>query len=161
MDKILTLLRSLNRENWKQTLFQFIKFGLVGVSNTVISYGVEMLGYYVLFKNVAWMQGVKIFVVSLLAFVISVTNSYYWNSRYVFKTEGVQTYKTHAVRYVKTFLCYSVTGLILSPVLKMALQGVGIPYWLTSMLVLVVSVPLNYVMNKLWAFKEETTSEAR
>ena len=32
-------------------LIQFIKFGLVGVSNTAISYGVEMLCYYVLFKN--------------------------------------------------------------------------------------------------------------
>lgn len=161
MEKLLHMLRSLNRDNWKETLVQFIKFGLVGASNTLISYGVEMLGFYVLFRNVTWNSNVKIFMVSLLAFVVSVTNSYYWNSRYVFKTEGVQTFKTHAVRYVKTFLCYSVTGLILSPALKMALQEVGIPYWLTSMLVLVVSVPLNYVMNKLWAFKEKTTSEAR
>lgn len=161
MEKILHMLWSLNRDNWKETLVQFIKFGLVGVSNTLISYGVEMLGFYALFRNVTWNSNVKIFVVSLLAFVVSVTNSYYWNSQYVFKTEGVQTFKTHAVRYVKTFLCYGVTGLILSPVLKMALQGVGIPYWLTSMLVLVVSVPLNYVMNRLWAFKEEATNEAR
>ena len=32
-------------------LVQFIKFGLVGVSNTLISYAVEMLGYYVLFSR--------------------------------------------------------------------------------------------------------------
>lgn len=159
MEKILQILRSLNRDNWKENLIQFIKFGLVGVSNTLISYGVEMLGFYVLFRNATWNGNVKIFVVSLLAFVVSVTNSYYWNSRYVFKTGAAQNFKSHAVRYIKTFLCYSVTGLILSPALKMAIQRVGIPYWLTSMLVLVVSVPLNYVMNKLWAFKEEATVE--
>ena len=33
---------------------QFIKFGLVGVSNTLISYGIDMLGYYVVFKNTAF-----------------------------------------------------------------------------------------------------------
>lgn len=154
MEKLLELLRSLNRENWKQTLIQFIKFGLVGVSNTAISYAVEMLGYYVLFRNVVWKESVKIFVVSLLAFVISVTNSYYWNSKYVFKTEGKQSVRTHLIRYTKTFLCYSVTGLILSPLLKIVMQNIGIPYWLTSILVLIVSVPVNYVLNRLWAFKK-------
>lgn len=159
MEKLLRLVQSINRENWKESLLQFIKFGIVGVSNTAISYAVEMVGYYVLFKNVTWNGNVKIFVVSALAFVISVTNSYYWNSRYVFRTEGKQTVKTHVVRYSKTFLCYGVTGLILSPGIKIVLQTTGIPYWVISILVLLVSVPLNYVMNKLWAFREEVLVE--
>ena len=47
MNKIKALL-----QNEKlSSLIQFIKFGLVGVSNTAISYGIEMLCYYVLFKN--------------------------------------------------------------------------------------------------------------
>ena len=72
-------------------LLQFIKFGLVGVSNTVISYLVEMLGYYVLFKNAGWLEPAKVFVVTALAFVISVTNSYYWNEKYVFADETKKT----------------------------------------------------------------------
>lgn len=35
-------------------LLQFVKFGLVGVSNTAISYGIEMLCYYVLFAKINW-----------------------------------------------------------------------------------------------------------
>ena len=80
-------------------LVQFIKFGLVGVSNTLISYVVEMLGYYVLFVHMSFAgivsllgtlgiaatgEQMRVIVVTLLSFVISVTNSYYWNSRYVF-----------------------------------------------------------------------------
>ena len=64
-----------------QTAIQFIKFGLVGVSNTVISYGIEMLCYYVLFSRVAWSEGLRIGITSALAFAVSVTNSYYWNNR--------------------------------------------------------------------------------
>ena len=32
-------------------LLQFVKFGLVGVSNTAISYGIEMLCFYVFSYN--------------------------------------------------------------------------------------------------------------
>ena len=37
MGKLLALLRSINRDNWKTVLIQFIKFGIIGVSNTLIS----------------------------------------------------------------------------------------------------------------------------
>ena len=40
-----------NHNDLKKLFMQFIKFGLVGVSNTAINYGIEMLGYYVLFAN--------------------------------------------------------------------------------------------------------------
>lgn len=66
-------------------LVQFIKFGMVGVSNTAISYAVEMLCYYVLFVNTQ-AEDVKIFITSLLSFVVSVTNSYYWNNKHVFSS---------------------------------------------------------------------------
>ena len=71
-------------------LIQFIKFGLVGVSNTLISYAVEMLGYYVLFSSstfpgtVSLLAGMgltvtgeqlRVIVVTALSFVISVTNA--------------------------------------------------------------------------------------
>ena len=74
---------------------QFIRFGLVGVSNTLIAYGVEMFCYYVLFTDPVWEQPSfvqsipqRVLWTNALAFVISVTNSYFWNSRYVFKNGG-------------------------------------------------------------------------
>ena len=58
-------------------LLQFVKFRLVGVSNTLISYGIEMLCYYGLFTGVDWSEAVKTEVTSTMAFIVSVTNSYY------------------------------------------------------------------------------------
>lgn len=133
-------------------LLQFIKFGLVGVSNTLISYGIEMLCYYVLFMHTACAESVKIIVTSVLAFVISVTNSYYWNSRYVFKNGARKTLCEHIVSYLKTVVCYGATGLVLAPLLKVYVSGLGVPYWFSSLGTLIVTIPLNFVLNKFWAF---------
>ena len=98
-------------------LLQFIKFGIVGASNTLISYGTEMLFYYVVFKNMRFTaitgllsaigitvsyEIVKIVIVTIIAFVVSVTNSYYWNNRFVFKT-GNTSITEHIKSYIKTF----------------------------------------------------------
>ena len=138
----------------KQAIRQFVKFGLVGVSNTAISYVTEMLIFYILLRDMMWSNNLKIFVSSLSAFVVSVTNSYYWNARYVFTSKKKKTLKGCAAQYGKTFICYGVTGLVLSPILKIILRYFEVPYWIASLVALMVSVPLNFAMNKLWAFKQ-------
>lgn len=137
-------------------LLQFVKFGLVGVSNTAISYGIEMLCYYVLFANVAWADNIRIVITSVLAFLISVTHSYYWNNRYVFGTGTRKTALQHLRAYLKTVVCYGVTGLVISPLMKMRLSSMGVPYWIASLGSLVVTIPLNFIMNKLWAFRPQS-----
>ena len=141
-----------DREGLKALVIQFIKFGLVGVSNTAISYGVEMLGYYVIFSNVSWPERLRIVVVTVIAFAVSVVNSYYWNNRFVFKG-GRTTLGAHLRAFLKMTGCYALTGLVLAPVLKVWISEAGVPYWLASLLPLVVTVPLNFLLNKLWAFR--------
>ena len=136
-------------------LVQFIQFGLVGVSNTLISYGIEMLCYYVLFAAVSWGDNVRIAVTSVLAFAVSVTNSYYWNNRYVFGNGSRKTALQHLRAYLRTVICYGVTGLVIAPLLKMWLSGVGVPYWIASLGSLAVTIPLNYLLNRFWAFGKE------
>lgn len=156
--------------NPKFTAFiQFIKFCIVGVSNTLISYGIDMLCFYVLFAFSdfkGWVlllgkigittttQTVKVFIASILAFVISVTNSYFWNNRFVFKS-GNSGFKAHLKSYIKTFLCYAITGLIISPIIKAWLVGIGISYAIASFGSLVITIPINFILNKFWAFKKE------
>lgn len=151
-------------------LVQFIKFGLVGVSNTLISYAVEMLGYYVLFSRgmfadvAAWLkvdaEQALVVAVTLLSFVISVTNAYYWNSRYVFRSGGKRTAAQHARAYLRTAACYALTGLFLSPALKLWMGSAGIPFWAASLLTLIVTIPLNFVLNKFWAFAKKDDRSA-
>ena len=160
------------KKGLKETVVQFIKFGLVGVSNTAISYGIDQLFYYVVFRNAAMDEKLKITIVSALAFFVSVTNSYFWNNRFVFKSEARKSVGQHLAAYCKTVLCYAFTGLLLAPAIKIWLsggtvpaalvsrlpsflfaEGSKLPYWMLSIVPLVVSIPLNFVLNKFWAFR--------
>ena len=153
MKKLLRALGLGEPGDLRRLLWQFVKFGLVGVSNTLITYGVEQLCYYVLFKNVAWPERALVFTVTLLGFIAGTVNSWIWNSRFVFKA-GTER-RERRKNFLKMTLCYALTGLVLGPILKLLLTGLGLPYWLASLLVLVVTVPLNFILNKLWAFRKE------
>ncbi len=124
---------------------QLIKFGVVGVSNTLISYVVYIVLVY--FKT-------HYIVASIIGFIISVLNAYYWNNKYVFKERGGEQriwWKT----LVKTFASYAGTGLILSNVLLIIwVEWTGVSEMLAPILNLLITVPLNFVMNKYWAFKD-------
>ena len=139
-------------------MLQFIKFGIVGVSNTAISYGIEMLFFYVILVNVAMAENIKVIITSACAFIISVTNSYYWNNRFVFRS-GKKTWRAHALSYIRTVISYGVTGLLLSPAIKVFLVGRGVPYYLASLFSLVITIPLNFVLNKFWAFRKKGETE--
>ncbi len=149
MDRIKELLRNPSMSG----LMQFIKFGFVGVSNTLISYGIEMLCYYVVFASAAINGTAKIWITTAVAFIISVTNSYYWNNRFVFKAQSRLSVREHLGRYLRTVICYGLTGMILAPLLKMWVSNMGVPYWLASMGTLIITIPLNFILNKFWAFK--------
>lgn len=144
-------LRALWRHPRLAGLVQFIKFGLVGVSNTLISYAVENGCYY--WALAALSEGPRVIWANVLAFVISVTNSYYWNNRFVFRRGERLNLRAHLKTYLKTVACYGVTGLLLGPALKLLLTGWGVPYYLGSLLTLIVTIPLNFVLNKFWAYR--------
>lgn len=158
-----------------QALIQFIKFGLVGVTNTLISYGVEMLCYYVVFKSYSFnnitsffhqykfyvtSEEIKVMTVTALAFIISVTNSYFLNSRFVFKA-GSNNSSSKGIVYMKTVFCYALTGLIIAPLIKMQLVTAHIPYWFASLCALIVTIPLNFLMNKFWAYSKNQSRKER
>ena len=62
-------------------LLQFMKFGLIGVSNTVVSY---LLNVAVLMALAPMKVSWDFIVGNIVAFVLSVLWSFYWNSRFVF-----------------------------------------------------------------------------
>ena len=132
--------------NVKKLFEQFIKFGLVGVSNTAISYGAYTLLTYF---------GVPYVLSNIVAFVVSVLNSFFWNNRYVFKKNENEARNTWFVLF-KTFLAYGSTGLVLSNVLLVLLvEKVHMNKYIAPLLILVITIPLNFVLNKCWAFKSK------
>lgn len=131
----------------EKTMIQFIKFGIVGVSNTLISYVMYMIGIGL---------GFHYLLANFLAFTVSVINSFYWNNRYVFK-KGEGEARSPFKAFVKTALSYAGTGLVLSSILlAVQVDVLGVPKWLAPLINLAVTVPLNFILNKLWAFRSES-----
>lgn len=129
---------------------QFIQFGIVGLSNTFISY----FSYLIFYK-----LGCHYLIASVLSFVVSVTNSFYWNNKYVFKEDGEEE-RSLIKTYIKTFVAYSSTGLILSNILLFIwVQIFRISEVIAPLINLIVTIPLNFIINKYWAFKNDSKEE--
>jgi putative flippase GtrA len=69
-------------------LIQFIKFGLVGVSNTAVDWIVYYLVAGFMITNIDAKPTVK-----AISFLVAVLNSYLWNTIWTFKNEYKQTVK--------------------------------------------------------------------
>ena len=65
----------INETQW-EALMQFVKFGIVGLSNTVISY-VIYVGTLILFQKNNLIPSVDYLVAQVIAFILSVLWSFY------------------------------------------------------------------------------------
>ena len=119
---------------------QFIKFGIVGVSNTFISLAI----FYIL----VWF-GVHYILANGVAFVLSVLNAYYWNRKYVFnKMEG-----SVPRQLVKIYFSYGFTFLLSSILLFLMVDVIGIPVVVAPLINVCITTPVNFVLNRFWTFR--------
>lgn len=127
-------------------IIQFVKFGVVGLSNTVISYLIYLI--MVLFHF-------HYLLASSLGFGVSVLNSYFWNNKYVFKADENEK-RVWWMVLAKTFISYAATGLILSNVLLVLwIEIFQFNEIIAPMINLIITIPLNFILNKLWAYKNK------
>lgn len=142
-------------ENQMDTLMQFLKFGIVGVSNTLISY-VLYSGSLLIFRRLKIFPQSDYLIAQVIQFVLSVLWSFYWNNKKVFVLqEGERRSMWQAL--LKTYISYSFTGLFLnSALLVLWIRVLGISEFIAPIINLLVSVPLNFIINKFWAFEKAT-----
>ena len=135
-----------------ESFLQFIKFAMVGVSNSAVSYTINITMLFLL-RNA--MLDFDYVIANLTAFTLSVLWSYHWNSRYVFHPD--HTEKGWRLKIlVKTYISYAVTGIVLNNVLAtLWIRVLGISKYLSPLLNLPFSIPTNFFMHKLWAYKEK------
>lgn len=147
------LIRKEPNESAIEGMIQFVKFGIVGVSNTVISYvlyTVCLLGL----RKVGILSGIDYIVAQVVQFILSVLWSFYWNNKYVFELKYGEK-RSLWQSLLKTYVSYSFTGLFLSSILLVLwVQVCGISEFVAPIINLLVSVPLNFLINKFWAFKK-------
>ncbi len=160
----------------KSNIIQFIKFGLVGVSNTLVNYIV-----YVIF---VWL-GAHYVIANTMGFLISVLNAYFWGSRFVFKEDETKEKRVWWQVLLKTYASYAL-GFVLNTLLLalwIDLVHIGkymgfvgdwigwasgvftfLPKTMTPdeiseivapFINMVVTIPLNFIINKFWAYKQK------
>lgn len=138
-------MKSESPESRREKLVQFIKFGLVGVSNNLISYG-----SYVLLVSI----GMHYVLSNIIGFSISVFNAFYWNNKYVFSDpKGSRVWwKT----FIKTYVSYAGTGIVLSNVLLAVwVELFQVPKIIAPIINLMITIPINFFTNKYWAYKSK------
>ena len=136
MQKLLALLGAKNKEEFVELFKQFIKFGLVGVSNTAVSMAV----YYIFL----W---------------ISPDNAFFWNDKFVF-TGNANDWRSKLKRLGKTYVSYGGTSVLSNVLLWIEVAFFSVSKSIAPIVNLLVTIPLNFVINKLWTFKsEEATNQ--
>lgn len=128
----------------KKLFIQFIKFGLVGITTTLLSYGIYSILVFI---------GVPYLMANIIAFVIGTLNSFLWNSACVFKKDESEKRNPLFV-LLKTFLTYGSTSLVLSSLfLFILVEKINCSEYVAPILILFVTFPLNFFINKFWAYK--------
>lgn len=123
----------------RESFIQFVKFGIVGCSNTLIGFGI----YYVL----VWF-GMHYMIANVVSYIVSVLNAFYWNNKYVFHNT------THWLKaIVKTYASYGFSFFVGTVLLWGLVEWIHISKYFAPLLTLVLTVPLNFAMNKFWTFK--------
>lgn len=133
-------------------LLQFVKFGLVGVMNTAVDYITYLLTLLIFEKT--GLFGTKAYLVStILGFLVSFFNMFYWNNAYVFKKKEDES-RSALVSLVKLFLSYSLTGIIIKPGCMFILVDlVHVPNKIAPIPIMFITIPVNFLLSKLWAFR--------
>jgi len=146
-NKIKVLTTMLHEKGLWKTIIQFIKFGMVGGLNTVIGYTIVNGGFYLLH--------IDKYISGIISNIITIFISFLLNSRFVFhqtSDDKSAIFKT----VVKVYASYLFTGMIIGAFLLTWIQCdlLGIPLSIATIINLVVTIPLNFVLNKFWVYKK-------
>ena len=120
-----------------------MKFGIVGVANTVISYVVYAILVYF---------GLYYLLSSVLSFAVSMANAFYWNNKYVFyENKKSRNAVSSAFRMVVSYIS---SGLIIGNILLYIFVDIfEISVYIAPFFGLCITVPLNFLLNKFWVFR--------
>ena len=126
-----------------EIILQFIKFGLVGVSNTLVAWAC----YYFFL----WLDEDLYMIGGIVGTVVSIANAFFWNDKYVFKSDN-NDWRSKLKRLGKTYVSYGGTSLLGILLLWIEVRFLGISKAIAPPINLLITIPLNFLMNKYWTF---------
>ena len=147
------------------SLIQFIKFGIVGVSNTAV----DWIVYYIIAGFIITASDARP-TVKAISFIVAVLNSYLWNTIWTFKKEYVESVdKDGSSAKSKIFFRFFIVSLIGWGVNYLVFRWIFQGYSFDNIEILSKSISLqdllplvfasaaatlwNFFANKLWTYK--------
>ena len=119
----------------------FIKFGIVGVSNTAVDFGV----FYALTEY----AGIHYVMATSISFVIATLNAFFWNRRWTFKDTNPRIFR----QYFKFFSSYLSGFFIATFLLVWFVESFGINQHLAKLSIILIVMFWNFSLSKLVVFK--------
>jgi putative flippase GtrA len=132
-----------------KTTIQFIKFGIVGLSNTAISLAIYYI--FVLINPDFYVLG------NVVGAIVSIANSFYWNNRFVFPGSSTKL----IIKLLKTYVAYGGSFILGTALLIIFVELIGISEYLAPILTLFITVPTNFLVNKYWTFKRTSAGSRK
>ena len=130
-------------QTWRDNpiVIKALSFGLIGVVNSAVDFGVFSLGYYYF--------GLSILTAQLIAWAVAVTGSYVMNSTITFAAESgrrlaFKAYATFVLAQVAGFLANTATVLVAS---------LFMPVWAGKLLAIGASFAVNFSLSHFVVFK--------
>ena len=126
-------------------LLKAAKFAIVGVANTLIDYGV--------FALLAQLLSVNVFLSQVISYSCGILNSYIWNRSWTFRDTS-RFFGPTLVRFLLLNLCM----LGLSTLLLALFLRFGFSKLLAKACTVVVTMAIGFVVNRLWVFAPQNSS---
>jgi putative flippase GtrA len=125
--------------NW----LQLIKFCAVGASG----YAVNLVVFAICVEGL----GVHHLIAATIAFVVAVTNNFWWNRHWTFRAGT-----GHAGFQAARFFAVSVVAFLFALlVLELFVSVIGVPEVPAQAASIIMATPLNFIGNKMWSFALE------
>ena len=123
-----------------EVAIQFVKFAIVGVSNTAITFIV----YTALLKG----ANISYLIASAVGFIAGATNGFLWNRRWTFSDHVGDAYTPLRWGAVQCF------GLVIDEtLLYLLVHDAGVGKLLAQALAIVVVTVTTFALNRAWTFK--------
>ena len=119
---------------------KFMKFGLIGILNTLITIGSYMLFVYL---------GMNYIIANVIGYGIGVINSYYWNKNWVFQVSSNQ--RNIFVKFVVVNL---ITLVINTLALYILANYLDMHPYLAQIFATGFGLLINFFLNKKWTFEK-------
>ena len=125
---------------------QIIKFMIVGVTNTLVSFLVYMLTIFLLNDlNIEF----DYIIALIVSFIIGVLWSYKFNKKFVFKIKcnGISS-------LLKSNFSYFITGIVITNIISFyCVTCLGIGKIAVFFIIILFTFPMNFLMHKYWVFR--------